>query len=486
MIPAPLLLVGDALLDVDLDGRVERLCPDAPVPVVDQTARRARPGGAGLAALLAAAEGREVTLVTALSADDAGREVAELLRSGGVQVIDLGLDAPTPEKVRVRSDGRSLVRLDRGGGGRAAIGPVTAEARRAIAAAPAVLVSDYGRGMAAKRGVRDAVAEAAARDARVIWDPHPRGEAPVPGIALATPNDDEARRLVPQLEGDDGGHALARAAAVAARWDTGAVAVTRGALGASLAGPAVQSTTVGAPVVEGGDPCGAGDRFASAAAGALADGSSLIDSVRAGVAQASTFVAAGGATAVAVTAPPATEPRPAQRQGGSTPRRSTDPQPVAAEDRLPAAQRLIEDVRARGGTAVATGGCFDLLHAGHVQTLRRARALGDCLVVCLNSDASVRRLKGLDRPLVCEADRASVIEALACVDAVVVFEEDTPQATLERLRPDVWAKGGDYAEADLPEAATLRRWGGRVELLPFMAGRSTSQLIEEARLRALA
>jgi rfaE bifunctional protein nucleotidyltransferase chain/domain len=136
-------------------------------------------------------------------------------------------------------------------------------------------------------------------------------------------------------------------------------------------------------------------------------------------------------------------------------------------------------VRAHGGRVVATGGCFDLLHAGHVSTLQAARALGDCLVVCLNSDASVRRLKGPGRPLVAEADRAAVLAALACVDAVVVFDEATPAAVLRQLRPHVFAKGGDYSAADPPEGAVLAEWAGEVVLLPYLEGRSTTRLVGE-------
>jgi D-beta-D-heptose 7-phosphate kinase / D-beta-D-heptose 1-phosphate adenosyltransferase len=134
---------------------------------------------------------------------------------------------------------------------------------------------------------------------------------------------------------------------------------------------------------------------------------------------------------------------------------------------------------------VATGGCFDLLHPGHIRTLEAARALGDCLIVCLNSDASVRRLKGAGRPVVNEDDRAAVLRALRCVDAVLVFGEDTPAAALERVRPHVWAKGGDYRGRDLPEAAVLERWGGEAVVLPFVDGKSSTRLIEEASLRAV-
>lgn len=131
---------------------------------------------------------------------------------------------------------------------------------------------------------------------------------------------------------------------------------------------------------------------------------------------------------------------------------------------------------------MATGGCFDLLHAGHVASLRAARRLGDCLVVCLNSDESVRRLKGPGRPLVPAPDRARVLEALECVDAVLVFDEDTPVEALRRLKPQVWAKGGDYAGQDLPESAVLEEWGGQAVVLPYLDGRSTTRLVRTAAL----
>jgi len=138
-------------------------------------------------------------------------------------------------------------------------------------------------------------------------------------------------------------------------------------------------------------------------------------------------------------------------------------------------------VRARGGTVVATGGCFDVLHAGHVACLDAARRLGDVLVVLVNSDDSVRRLKGAGRPAVVQADRVRVLQALESVDAVAVFTEDDPRAALEQLRPDVWAKGGDYGGTPLPEAELVKTWGGRVVLLPYLDGRSTTSILATTR-----
>jgi D-beta-D-heptose 7-phosphate kinase/D-beta-D-heptose 1-phosphate adenosyltransferase len=463
MSDAPLVVIGDALLDRDVDGAVERLSPDAPVPVLDQQRACTRAGGAALAAALAAADGEAVTLVTALARDRAGEELAALIAEAGVELIDLGLEGETPEKVRLRADGRSLLRLDRGGGA-GLVGPPSAGARAAIGWASAVLVADYGRGLAAEPSVRAALAERAAKGVPIVWDPHPRGAAPISGALLVTPNEDEATRFAPHVDGDDLDAVAARAAALRARWAAHAVCVTRGAQGALLDVGHGPPLAVPAPPLRGGDPCGAGDRFAAAAAVRLARGSSAEEAVIEAVEAASRFVAAGGAAAFG-------QPVPARR---GAPRR----------DALAAARELAAATRARGGAVVATGGCFDLLHAGHIRTLEAARSLGGCLIVCVNDDASVRRLKGAARPLVPLHERAVVLAALACVDAVVPFGEDAPDALIERLRPDVWAKGGDYSGAPLPEAAAVERWGGRAVVLPHHAGHSTTRLIEEAAIRA--
>jgi len=590
-VSGPLVVVGDVLLDRDLDGTVDRLSPDAPVPVVDEPVEHARPGGAGLAALLAAADGREVVLVTALSQDAGGQELRGLLDRAGVRVVDLGLDGATPEKVRVRSAGRSLLRLDRGGPA-GVPGDLTDEAAEVLAGAGAVLVADYGRGVARGPRLRAALAEltgaplaaapggasaaplpaspggssaaplpaspggssaaapgdpgrsgaalaaatlpgspvgaaaalpgspdlaaspaaplpvspgdpgrsgaalataalpgspggaaatlpgspdgaaaglpgspaprtGTARRVPVVWDPHPRGPEPVPGSTLVTPNGKEAEHFAPGHTGGQLTATTARARALQARWGATAVSVTLGSRGALVVEGETPPSVVPAPDVPCPDPCGAGDRFASAAAGLLADGALPSEAVAGAVVAASAFVAAGGASSVRV---------------GS-------PAPAAGTADASAAE-VVARVHAAGGIVVATGGCFDLLHAGHVAVLQQARALGDCLVVLLNSDDSVRRLKGPSRPLQSETDRADVLRALGCVDAVHVFGEDTPSEALTALRPDVFAKGGDYALTSIPEADVVAGWGGQAVVLPYLAGRSTTNLIREAGTRA--
>ncbi|MFL6127819.1 MAG: D-glycero-beta-D-manno-heptose 1-phosphate adenylyltransferase, partial [Mycobacteriales bacterium] len=193
----------------------------------------------------------------------------------------------------------------------------------------------------------------------------------------------------------------------------------------------------------------------AAVAARLAAGGLPSEAVTAGVAAASAYVGAGGPAAL----PPLPGP-------GADPASGVD--------------EVVRHTRAAGGTVVATGGCFDLLHAGHVATLEAARRLGDCLVVCVNSDDSVRRLKGPSRPLVPVRDRVRVLAALGSVDAVTVFDEDTPLAVLDRIRPDVWVKGGDYTASALPETELLAGWGGQVVVVPYLEGRSTSRLVEMA------
>ncbi|XRQ14948.1 D-glycero-beta-D-manno-heptose 1-phosphate adenylyltransferase [Actinomadura welshii] len=455
---APLVVVGDVLLDIDIVGSSSRLCPDAPVPVVEQAEERPRPGGAGLAALLAAAEGREVVLVTALADDEPGRRLRAMLEKH-VEVAAFHLHGGTPCKLRIRSGDQSVARLD-AGEGRALDGPVGPRVTDAIAGAGAVLVADYGRGVTGHRAVRSLLGGLPA-GVPVVWDPHPRGERPVPGVRLLTPNAQEAARLAAADGAEIGGSGLSAAGQsgrhLGRAWGIEAVAVTLGAEGALLCDGSEAPFLAPARPARG-DSCGAGDSFAAGTAGALADGGSLTDAVTEGVHRASEFVRAGAAAALA-----------AQLAETGTARLV----PERGED----AWDIVERTRRAGGTVVATGGCFDLLHAGHVSMLQQARRLGDCLIVCVNSDASVRRRKGPTRPVTPAADRVRVLEALSDVDAAVVFDDDTPAPLLERLRPDVWVKGADYAGSTLPEAGTVRAHGGEVVLLPLLEGRSTTRLL---------
>jgi rfaE bifunctional protein nucleotidyltransferase chain/domain len=465
--------VGDALLDVDWTGAVERVCPDAPAPVLDQTDERIRPGGAALAAAFAAAAGAEVTLVTALGEDTEGEAVRSSLAAAGVAVLDLGLAGPTPVKLRVRADGQSLVRVDRGCTPVIAPGEWAPAATDAVLDADAVLVSDYGRGMA---GLAPFGALLRAVESAVVWDPHARGPVPPAGLDLLVPNCAEGRRLAGSgaaRQTDGHGDDEAALAALLARQFRCPVALTVGLRGAIVAVPGAQPVHV--PVdPAAGDPCGAGDRFAATAVVSRAQGVPVLDAAEAAAAAARRHVVGGfdGAAptgsalsvATARVAPPLT-PGPAPSWGRPA---DTD------------AAGLARAVRAAGGTVVVAGGCFDVLHAGHVRLLQAARRLGDCLIVCINDDLSVRRLKGRHRPVNPLGDRVEVLSALGSVDAVHAFDEDDPCAALELLRPHVFVKGADHAQAELPERPVLAQWGGEIVFVPVVPGRSTTRVLEIA------
>jgi rfaE bifunctional protein nucleotidyltransferase chain/domain/rfaE bifunctional protein kinase chain/domain len=521
---APLVVVGDVMLDIDLIADSARLSPEAPVPVLHDPVEHRRPGGAALAAVLAVlavAGRRPVALVAPVATDEAGRQLRRML-AGRLELVAVPWAGSTPVKTRLRVAEHPVARLDRGGAA-GAIGPLPERALTLLGSAAAVLVSDYGRGVTADPAFRAALA---ALSCPLVWDPHPRGAAPVPGSTLVTPN-------LAELDGFVAVGATASLAAIrrgaqqlARQWQAGSVCVTLGSRGAMFCLADNVPHLIAPAQVSGGDTCGAGDCFAAAAAAGLADGVLPSEAVALGVAAAGRFVAAGAAAGYrlepsdaelpgtelpdaespdaelpdahpANVEPFSAEPasaelanaEPANAGRANLGRANADPakaEPADPSDAGRGLDALLDRVRRQRGVVVATGGCFDLLHAGHIATLQAARAVGDCLVVCLNSDDSVRRLKGAQRPLQPAADRARVLAALECVDAVVVFEEDTPATVLRRIRPDIWAKGGDYSGVPLPESAVLAEWGGEAVTVPYLQGRSTSALVELARHAELA
>jgi bifunctional ADP-heptose synthase (sugar kinase/adenylyltransferase) len=308
----PLVVIGDSLLDIDLIGATRRRSPDAGVPVVELERQWVRPGGAGLAAILAARSGTDVVLVTALADDDHGRLLTGLL-AHRVEVCPLPLSGRTSTKMRVTAE-RPLVRID-SGHGRAARGPLPEAARRAVASAGGILVADYGRGVAETSDLAGLIAERA-RDVAVVWDPHPDGPLPAAGCWLVTPNLTEASSgrgspargvLVSPRDWNEPQRAAQR---LAVQWSADAVAVTLGSRGAVLAETRPPRTTwmrvpPAAPVPGAGDldPCGAGDQLAVTAAYCLMRGAPVSDAVRAGVREASEFVRAGGVATVSTEQP---------------------------------------------------------------------------------------------------------------------------------------------------------------------------------------
>jgi rfaE bifunctional protein nucleotidyltransferase chain/domain/rfaE bifunctional protein kinase chain/domain len=442
------LVIGDILLDTDIEGDVRRFCPDTPAPVVDVTQMHERAGGAGLAATLLDRPDIDVTLATGLAGDESSKRLTDLL-ANRFTTASVVTTPRTRCKTRVRGSGQTLLRLD--------CDPPSTDVRdlpcdtsllaELIADADAALVSDYAGGVASHPEVRSLLSRWRHR-VPIVWDPHPRGQPPLAGVTVATPNRSEAMHFHGY---DSDSVELDQVAAVLRdRWKCDVVAVTDGANGVFTAGPHNASVFTPVPRRCSGDSCGAGDRFAGTLAAELAGGVDAITGIRTAVVDTARWLSAGGV--------------------GTS---SADLLAAQTND----AAALVERTRMAGGVVVATGGCFDVLHAGHVASLEAASQLGDLLVVLVNSDESVRRLKGSGRPVQSVEDRCRVLKSLRCVDAVEVFDGLSPSESLRRLRPDIWVKGGDYAASSMPETPLVTSWGGRVVLLPLLNGRSTTRIL---------
>jgi len=458
------VVVGDAVLDGWLAGPAARLSREAPVPVVDVTVTRYAAGGAANTAVNLAALGARVRFLSVVGDDADGHLLRKVLAEAGVDTTEVLVQPGrvTCAKRRVSAGSQMLTRLDTGDTGpvdEATRTVLRSRLRAAAGAAAAVVVSDYGLGVLSDRGaevVHDLHHPCVVVDARspLRWA-GARPRAVKPNFAelepLLGPGLDRAERIV----------------AAASR--------VRAALGADVVAATLDGE--GAVVLSDGEPvrlhttpqpdthaAGAGDSFTAALALALAQNAS--PGLAAELAQRAAQVVV--------------------RHPGTTPCTAAELREAVArsEQHVRDASRMADLVarhRAQGRSVAFTNGCFDVLHAGHIAHLREARALADVLVVGLNSDESVRRLKGPDRPVNGVRDRAAVLAGIVGVDHLVVFDADSPAELLEAVRPDVYVKGGDYTREMLPETALVERLGGSVVTLGWVDETTTDELLDRIR-----
>jgi len=469
------LVVGDAMLDTYLYGAATRLCPEGPVPIVARRSEEHHPGGAANCAANARALGAEVVFFGIAGADSAGAQLRATLRDYAVDDSVL-LEDPhvaTLHKQRIVADGHYVARWDtgdlRGASARRLLGGLSRELPRC----DAVIVADYAYGTLSPPLI-DRLSALCARHGSVLAvDSKALRRWARARATIVTPNAAEALALVDPANAAGGLGELRHAEAVARQLleqiDAQNAAITlaeRGALLVSRDGPA---THVPGRSVPRAAVAGAGDTLACATALALAAGAPPVDAVGLGVTAATIAV---------------TRPRTAVVGWRDLMQRSAalaQAVPAVAELRV----RLAAEQHA-GRTVVFTNGVWDLLHAGHVDFLRRARSLGDVLVVAANSDSSARRIKGAGRPIVGEQDRLAVVAALDSVDYALLYDDDTPAELIATLRPDIHTKGGDYSGMALPEAAAARSVGARIEILPLAGELSTTRLIDDIVLRMAA
>tara|TARA_R110000868_G_scaffold134331_1_gene346276 strand:+ start:2906 stop:4369 length:1464 start_codon:yes stop_codon:yes gene_type:complete len=465
------LCVGDVMLDRYIYGDVMRVSPEAPIPVLKVRDERAMLGGAGNVVRNLAALGAAVSFISVTGADDAGAAIASMLGDLAGTDARLVRDESRRSTVKTRYVGMNQQMLRADEETDAALnarceGEAIALIKAILPKVQVLVLSDYGKGVLTPVLCRAAIAEARAINIPVIVDPKGRDYAPYAGASVITPNKRELGEATGHGLADDASIVAAAGQLIAAH-DLGAVLVTRSQDGMSAITAKGEVTHLPAEAREVFDVSGAGDTVVSVLAGALAAGLSLVD------AASLANVAAGLVVAKVGTAVVYRDELVAKLGERMV---SAPDIKVAAR---PVAQDIVEAWRRKGLRVGFTNGCFDLLHPGHIELLAQAAEKCDRLVVGLNSDGSVSRLKGPTRPVQPDAARATVLAALANVDLVVIFEEDTPARLIETLRPDVLIKGGDYTVETIVGAEFVLSYGGRVEVIDLVPGFSTTSTIEK-------
>jgi len=467
---ARVLLVGDVMLDRYWSGGTRRISPEAPVPVVDVGDFRALPGGAANVALNVASLGAQATLVGMVGDDEAAETLRKGLSAAGVAHDLVAVaSSPTITKMRVLSRHQHLMRLDiEDGFSGADHAPLVERVARHLEDADVLVLSDYAKGTLGPC-LGELIRLARAADCRILVDPKGDDFERYRGADVITPNRAEFERVagsVPDSEALE-----ARARSVIDALGLQALLVTRNEEGMSLIPREGQALHIPAHKREVFDVTGAGDTVIGVLAASVAAGMGLADAVRLANHAAALVVARLGASQVT---------RDALRHAVETVDRPADRRILDADT----AVAEVGAAHSRGERVVMTNGCFDLLHVGHLEALRAMRAMGDQLLVAVNGDASVRRLKGGGRPVTPLQQRMTLLAGLDCVDMVVAFDADTPAELVARVGPDILAKGGDYDPAEIAGHDAVIAAGGEVRTVALTPGCSTAGLI--GRIQALA
>lgn len=463
------LVVGDLMLDEYLWGRTERISPEAPVPVVDVQRDDLRLGGAGNVIHNLVALGCQVSVASVLGNDDDGVLLQRRLNAAGVDTAGVVLQPGrvTSRKTRVLASNQQMLRIDRESRepiSAAAEATLLALLTERVAQSDVILVSDYLKGVLTPPLLAGLITLGRQHGIPVVVDPKGDDYRKYRGATLLTPNRKEAQTAARLTIRDEtslrqAGEQLQR------ELDLEALLMTRSEEGMSLFRRDGRHCHLPTEAREVFDVSGAGDTVLALIGVGLAAGLELETAAQIANLGAGIVVGKVGTSTVS---PEELLLAAGRRHGDSD---------FKIHDRTLLA-RILDQERQRGRSVVFTNGCFDLLHVGHVKYLQQARKLGDLLVLGLNSDASIRRLKGPKRPLIGEEERAHILAALDCIDYVTIFDEDTPLELIETLQPQVLVKGGDYTPETVVGKELVESWGGRVELIRFVEGKSTTRTID--------
>lgn len=456
---AAVLVVGDVMLDRYWYGSTSRISPEAPVPVVHVNDMEERPGGAGNVALNISALNAGVSLVGVVGDDDAADNLRALLQVHNVHCQFFVMQGrSTSTKLRVVSRHQQLIRLDfeeqDGAGGVPPIEQHLLEQNRAV------VLSDYGKG--ALNRIPDIIAQARKVNIPVLIDPKGQDFSSYRGATLITPNLSEFEAVAGVC--NDLEELVRKGRQMCTDLELEAVLITRSEHGMTLVSADAEPVHLSARARDVFDVTGAGDTVIGVMAAALAAGYSLEQGMQLANIAAGLVVAKLGTASVSVEEIQAAQAQEEFHAGG-----------ILNESEL---QQRMQVARQQGKRVVMTNGCFDILHAGHVRYLNQARALGDYLIVAVNDDNSVQRLKGHGRPVNPLSRRMTVLEALGCVDWVVPFSEDTPERLISGILPDILVKGGDYRPEDIAGGKQVQANGGEVRVLTYEDGCSTSDILD--------
>ena len=450
------------MLDRYLFGGTSRISPEAPVPVVHVGENEDRAGGAANVAVNLARLGIQTTLLGLVGEDDEANALAAALDGSGVDCQFSAVSGwPTITKTRVQSRGQQLIRLDREERLHSGSEILTSALDSQLDNASAVVLSDYGKG--SLTDVAAMISACAAKGVPVFVDPKGSDFDKYRGATAVTPNQGEFEAIAGVCEDDaalvSAGNAMVDSLALSA------LLVTRSEKGMLLLESGDEPQFLPARAREVFDVTGAGDTVIAVLAGAFAAGETMSSAAAIANLAAGLVVAKIGVAAVSPS-----ELQVALHQRGQGGRG------MVSEDEL---VPQVEEAKNRGERIIMTNGCFDVLHAGHVSYLEEAKSLGDRLIVAINDDDSVRRLKGEPRPINELGDRMAVLAGLAAVDWVVPFAEDTPERLIHRILPDVLVKGGDYRPDEIAGSKDVLQNGGEVRVLAFREGRSSSAIIKK-------
>lgn len=462
---ANVLVIGDVMLDRYWHGAATRVSPEAPVPVVKVSNREDRPGGAGNVALNIAALGSATSLVGVVGDDDTGRDLRSRLTAAGVYCDFLmSPDKPTITKLRVISQHQQLIRVDfEQPFDQQDIAGLQASAEKLLSNVQALVLSDYAKG--ALQDVQALIAAGRQRGIPIIVDPKGTDFERYRGATLITPNLSELEAVVGPCEHED--DLVSKGSKLVSDLELEALLVTRGEHGMTLIRPDSPELHLPARAQEVFDVTGAGDTVVSVLAASLAAGFGLADATA--LANLAAGLVVGKLGTAAISGP--------ELRRAILSELGTGRGVMTAEQLSIAAQ----DARDHGEKIVFTNGCFDIIHAGHVGYLAQARKLGDRLIVAINDDESVRRLKGTGRPINPVERRMAVLAGLEAVDWVVSFADDTPESLLHMLKPDILVKGGDYTLEQVVGGEFVLSYGGEVKALEFLDNCSTSAIVEKVR-----